>query len=413
MADAQQFYDHLEIRDAEARERSLFAMLEHQLAHAKANTAYYRERLADVAPGDIADRAALAAIPVTRKSDIVARQAADPPFGGLNGVPLGEIAHVYVSPGPVYEPDAATKDYWGYARAFWAAGIRPGDLVYNTYAYHLTPAAAMMESAARAIGCPMVPGGTGNTEQQVEAIRALRPAAYVGTPSFLRILLDKLTEAGGPIDIAIAAVGGEALPSRLRTAFEEAGVRTSQTYATADLGLVAYESPARAGMVVTENLILEIVRPGGDAPVAPGDVGEIVITNFNPVYPMIRYGTGDLSAILAGDSPCGRTNMRIKGWMGRADQSAKLKGMFVHAKLVDDVIRRHPEIRKARLILDSQNGADRMTLHCEVEAAAADLETAVARTLHEVLKLKGGATVVPPGTLPNDGLVIEDSRQLD
>ena len=317
-------------------------------------------------------------MPVTRKSDLKDIQALHRPFGGLNGWDLGRLAHMYQSPGPVYEPDGDIVDYWRFARSLWAAGVRPGMIVHNTFSYHLTPAGMIIESGARAIGCPVIPGGTGNTELQVQAIADLRPAAYCGTPSFLRILLEKGREIGADLSsLKLAVVGGEALPPSLRTAINDLGVFVLQNYGTADLGLIAYESRAMEGMIIDEGVLVEIVRPGTGDPVADGEVGEVVVTSFNPVYPLIRFATGDLSAVLAGPSPCGRTNMRIKGWMGRADQTTKVKGMFVHPSQIAQVAARHPEILKARLDVESHDNVDEMTLRCEVgighEALAADI----------------------------------------
>ncbi|HEY7580820.1 MAG TPA: AMP-binding protein, partial [Acetobacteraceae bacterium] len=343
-------YDELEVRSPAARRAAEADALPRQIAHAKANAGYYRDVLADIDPVAITSRAALARLPVTRKADLNEIQAKAPPFGGLNGRDIGGLAHIYQSPGPIYEADSDRADHWRFARSLWAAGVRPGMVVHNTFSYHLTPAGMIIESGARAIGCPVVPGGTGNTEAQVRAIADLRPAAYCGTPSFLKILLEKGREAGADLSsLKIAVVGGEALPPSLRKEINDRGVFVLQNYGTADLGLIAYETGAMDGMVVDEGVVLEIVRPGTGDPVADGEVGEVVVTTFNPVYPLIRFATGDLSAILPGQSPCGRTNTRIKGWMGRADQTTKVKGMFVHPSQVAQVVARHPEILRARL----------------------------------------------------------------
>jgi phenylacetate-CoA ligase len=404
-----EFYDDLETRDPEARERDLMAALSDQIDHAKASASYFGEALAEVDAAATNSREALAALPVTRKSDLVEHQAKSPPFGGMNGVPVGEAAYIYQSPGPIYEP-GGHGDFWRMGRSFWAAGMRPGDIVHNTFSYHLTPAGRMMEGGAHALGCPVFPGGIGNTEQQIAAIAHLQPAAYAGTPSFLKILLEKSAEAGIKHAYRSAAVGGEALPPSLRSEINDHGVNVLQGYGTADLGLIAYESNAKEGMIIDENVIVEIVRPGSGDPVAAGEVGEVVVTVLAPTYPLIRFATGDLSAILAGQSPCGRTNQRIKGWMGRADQTTKVKGMFVHPAQVNQTVARHPEISKGRLVVDSTDGRDVMTLKCEVTAAGDDLAAAIAESIQSVCKLKGEVEFVDVGNLPNDGKVIDDIR---
>ncbi|WP_085883431.1 phenylacetate--CoA ligase family protein [Oceanibacterium hippocampi] len=388
------------------------AALAAAIGHAKANSAYFADLLKDVAPAEVISRAALARLPVTRKSDLKAHQAAARPLGGLNGAPLSQIEQIFMSPGPIYEPGARTGDFWRMGRALYAAGCRAGDLVHNTFSYHMTPAGMMMEAGAAAIGCTVFPAGTGNTEMQLQAMAELRPAAYVGTPSFLKILLEKGRDTG--IDLSClraASVGGEALPPSLRAELKALGVGPIQSYGTADLGLIAYETPALEGMVVDEGIVLEIVRPGTGDPVEDGEVGEIVVTTFNPVYPLIRFATGDMSAVLGGTSPCGRTNRRIKGWMGRADQTTKVKGMFVHPGQVEQVRKRHEALVRVRLVVDSVDNVDRMTLRCEVAGDGGDaLRAAVTETLQASCKLRGGVEFVAPGTLPNDGKVIDDVR---
>jgi phenylacetate-CoA ligase len=402
-------YDDLEVRSPAARRAAEADALPRQIAHAKANAGYYRDVLADIDPAAITSLAALARLPVTRKADLKEIQAKARPFGGLNGWDIGRLAHIYQSPGPIYEADSDGADHWRFARSLWAAGVRPGMVVHNTFSYHLTPAGMIIESGARAIGCPVVPGGTGNTEAQVQAIADLRPAAYCGTPSFLKILLEKGREAGADLSsLKIAVVGGEALPPSLRKEINDRGVFVLQNYGTADLGLIAYETRAMDGMVVDEGVMLEIVRPGTGDPVADGEVGEVVVTTFNPVYPLIRFATGDLSAILPGRSPCGRTNTRIRGWAGRADQTTKVKGMFVHPSQVAQVVARHPEILKARLEVTSRDNLDEMTLRCEAGAGDAALADAIATTLQAVCKLRGRVVLVAPRELPNDGKVIAD-----
>ncbi len=408
------FFDALETRDPDMRERAQFDALQEQITTAQADAPGWAEILHGVAPGDITDRAALAQLPVTRKSSLGERQAATRPFGGLTTKATGDVSWIFSSPGPIYEPGMRAGDFWRMGRALFAAGFRPGDVALNCFAYHLTPAGHMMETGAHACGCAVIPGGVGNTEQQVQVIGAVRPNRYVGTPSFLRILLEKAGELG--IDagsLTHAAVGGEALPESLRADFASRSVTVLQSYGTADLGLVAYETPAREGMVVDEGVIVEIVRPGTGDPVPDGEVGEVVVTALNPVYPLIRFATGDMSAVMAGASPCGRTNMRIKGWMGRADQTTKVKGMFVHPGQIAQVVARHDEIGKARLVVDSVDHVDVMTLHCETDAGSADLEAQIAATLQAVCKLRGTVTLVAPGSLANDGKVIDDVRTYD
>jgi len=404
-------YDKLEIRAPSARRRAEAKALARQVAHAKAKSPYYAALLRDVEPAAVNGRKALAALPVTRKSDLKQHQTAAPPFGGLQGWPIEQLAHIFQSPGPIYEMAAAVKDYWRFARPLWAVGVRPGQILHNCFSYHLTPAGAMVESGARAIGCPVVPGGTGNTEQQLQAIAAVRPVAYAGTPSFLKILLEKGREAGiDTSSLKLAVVGGEALPPSLRQEINRLGVFVLQGYGTADIGSIAYESRAMEGMIVDEGVLVEIVRPGSGDPVPDGEVGEVLVTTFNPVYPLLRFATGDLSAVLAGQSPCGRTNMRIKGWMGRADQTTKVKGMFVHPAQVAQVVARHREILKARLVVDSHNNVDEMTLHCEVRAGGEALEAAIAGSLQALCKVRGKVALVAPGSLANDGKLIADIR---
>jgi phenylacetate-CoA ligase len=407
-----ELYDALEARDPQARERALMAALPAQLAHAKKSARGWARILAEVEPAAVTDRAALARLPVTRKSDLMALQKADPPLGGLAAV--ARPAKLFVSPGPIHDPEGPGPDWWRTARALFAAGLRAGDVAVNTFAYHFTPAGSMMESGALALGCTVVPAGVGQTETQVAAIAALRAGAYLGTPSFLKLIVDKADELKADIgSLKKAAVAAEYLPPALRAAMGARGIRVLQSYASADLGLIAYESEAMEGMILDEALILEIVRPGTGDPVPEGDVGEVVVTSFNRDYPLVRFGTGDLSAVMPGASPCGRTNVRIRGWMGRADQTTKVKGMFVHPSQVADVARRHREIVKARLIVDNPGGTDRMTLHCEVRGAPDGLERAIAGSLREVTKLRGEVVLCALGELPNDGRVIEDAKKYE
>lgn len=410
-------YDDLETRAPEAREGALLARLPGLIAHAKAHAPGWAERLQAVEPAAITSRKALASIPVLRKTELKDLQAARPPFGGLTTAEPGKMGRLYMSPGPIFDPEGARPDPWRAARALWAAGIRPGQVIQNCFGYHLTPGAWMVDGAARHIGCAVIPAGTGQTEQQLEIIRTLAPDAYVGTPSFLRILIEKAQETGADISrLKRALVAAEALPASLRAWLREQGVATVlQWYGTADIGLIAYESEALEGMILDEELLLEIVRPGTDEPVADGEVGEVVVTSFNPDYPMIRLGTGDLSAVLAGVSPCGRTNVRIRGWLGRADQTTKVRGLFVHPGQVAQIVRRHPEIARARLVVEGEMANDRMTLRCELTAGAlsAALAESISTSIREVTKLRGEVLAVAPGSLPNDGKVIEDARKLD
>ncbi|MCV2217436.1 phenylacetate--CoA ligase family protein [Thauera sp. Sel9] len=406
------FYDERETRDPDQRERELMARLPAQIAHARANAPAFARLLADVDPAAVSSRAALAALPVTRKSELLELQKAARPFGGFAAVGWGAgCRRVFASPGPLYEPEGARADYYRLARALFAAGFRAGDLVHNTFSYHFTPAGSMMETAAHALGCTVFPAGTGQTEQQLAAIADLQPNAYVGTPSFLRILLEKADEFGVRPPFTKAFVSGEAFPPSMRDAFAARGIQAFQAYATADIGLIAYETEAREGLVVDEDVVVEIVRPGTGDPVAPGEVGEVVVTTFNPDYPLIRFGTGDLSALLPGASPCGRTNLRIKGWMGRADQTTKVKGMFVHPGQIAQVVKRHPEITRARLVVDNPDLNDRMTLMCEVAGGGSEtLAAAITTSLRELTKLRGEVAFLPGGALANDGKVIDDMR---
>jgi len=409
------FYDALETRDPVAREAALMSALPGQVAHAKTKSPGFAKILHDIDPQAVTSRAALARLPVTRKSDLKALQAAMKPFGGLITLAPGQLGKIFMSPGPIYDPEARRPDYWRSARALYACGIRAGDILHNTFSYHLTPAGSMLEAGALQIGCAVIPAGTGNTEQQIEAITDLQPTAYVGTAAFLRILVEKFIELKQPFPIKRAITGGDALPPALRSWLKEQGLTSVlQFYGSADLGNIAYESEALEGMILDEELILEIVRPGTGDPVAPGEVGEIVVTTLNPEYPLIRFATGDLSAVLPGISPCGRTNTRIKGWMGRADQTTKVKGMFVQPGHIDAVAKRHPEILKARLVVEGEMANDRMTLKVEVaEPNAVGLTESIGATLRDVTKLRGEVLLLLRGSLPNDGKVIEDARKYD
>jgi len=410
-------YDALEARDPAERERELLAALPRQVLQAQTATEAFGKLLAGIDPAGITSREALAALPVTRKSELLAlqkeRRASDP-FGGFSALRFGaRMPRVFASPGTIYEPEGEARDYWRTARALFAAGFRGGELVHNCFSYHMTPAGSIMDTGARALGCTVFAGGTGQTEQQLEAIVDLRPAGYIGTPSFLRILIEKAAEKGIPIgSMTKALVSGEALPPSLRDWIAERGVAALQCYASADLGLIAYETAAREGLVVDEGVLVEIVRPGTGVPVPVGEVGEVVVTTLNPDYPLVRFGTGDLSAMLPGPCPTGRTNARIRGWLGRADQTTKVRGMFIHPSQVAEIARRFPEVARARLVVEGEMADDRMTLKLECAHAAAPegLETRVMEAIREVTKLRGAVVIVAPGSLPNDGKVIEDGR---
>ncbi len=419
-----EFYDTLETRPPAVREAALMAALRHQIRHAQQHAPALAEALAGVEAAQIDSRAALATLPVTRKSELLERQkrlrdsgAADV-FGGYAAIGwAGQVRsagarRVFQSPGPIYEPEGAAPDYWRIARALHAAGFRAGHLVHNSFSYHLTPAGSMMETGAHALGCTVFPGGVGNSELQLQAMAELRPHGYAGTPSFLKIAVEKAAETGINItSLRRALVSGEAFPPSLRDWLAERGVTAYQCYATADLGLIAYETAAREGLVIDEGVIVEIVRPGTGDPVPEGEVGELVVTTLNPDYPLVRFGTGDLSAFLPGHCPTGRTNARIKGWLGRADQTTKVRGMFVHPSQVAEVLKRHPETGRARLVVEGEMANDRMTLKVETATpASAGLAESLRDTLRDITKLRGEVQLLAPGSLPNDGRVIEDAR---
>ncbi len=407
------FYDRLEVRSAADRSTAQFTALSGFLQQAQENAPAVAAQLSGIDLAKINNVEALQAIPIMRKSDLIARQQASLPFGDLNGTPIERLGKIYMSPGPIYDPEGTRPDYWRFARCMFAAGFRHGDLVHNTFAYHLTPAGAMAESGARALGCPVVAAGTGQTEKQLQAIEQLRPVAYVGTPSFLKILFERAREEGvDASSLRKALVSGEAFPPSAADQLErDFGIAAYQCYATADVGLIAYETSAREGLVIDEEVIVEIVRPGTGDPLPPGEVGEVVVTVFNPDYPLVRFATGDLSAMITSPSPCGRTNSRLKGWMGRADQTTKIKGMFVHPGQVADIVKRHPEVIKARLVVTRPNGLDRMELACESDDGSHDLQRAIQGSLKEVTSLSGTVVLVAPGTLANDGKIIDDQRE--
>jgi phenylacetate-CoA ligase len=411
-------YDALETRAPEVREAALLAALPAQVAHAQAHAPALAEWLKDVIPSGVNSRASLAQLPVVRKYELLARQQASRAaggsvFGGFSTLGFGKaMPRVFASPGTIYEPEGTRADYWRMARAMFAAGFRPGELIHNCFSYHFTPAGSMMETGAHALGCTVFPGGTGQTEQQVSAMAELQPAGYIGTPSFLKIILEKAAEMDVPLpSVRKALVSGEAFPPSLRDWMTAQGVDAYQCYATADVGLIAYETAAREGLVLDEGVIVEIVRPGTGDPVPEGEVGELVITTLNPDYPLIRFGTGDLSAILPGMCPTGRTGQRIKGWMGRADQTTKIRGMFVHPGQVAEIVKRFPELSKARLVVTGEMANDQMALHVETAHLMDDgLKSRVNEAVRDVTKLRGDVHLVAPGSLANDGKVIEDAR---
>ncbi|NOG68755.1 AMP-binding protein [Roseicella sp. DB1501] len=405
------FYDDLETRGAEARAAALAAALPRQVAQARAGAPHYRALLADIDPAAITSPEALAALPVTRKSDLIRQQAEQPPFGGVVASDLGALARIFVSPGPIVEPEAAVPDYWRYARALFATGLRRGELLHNCFAYHFTPAGSMLEGGARALGCPVFPAGTGNTEMQARAAAQLRPRCYGGTPDFLKTILEKGEELG--LDLSSLRLGhvtgGAYLPS-LRDWYAARGLTVRQSYGTADLGLVAYESEAREGLILDEGVLVEILRPGTGDPLPDGEVGEVVVTTLNPHHPLLRFATGDLSAILPGASPCGRTNRRIRGWMGRADQAAKVRGLFVRPEQVAELLRAVPGVKRARLVVSLEGERDAMLLRAEAAAPDPTLAERLGQALQAATKLRGAVELVPPGSLPNDGKVIDDTR---
>ena len=411
------FYDALETRSPAEREAALMQALPQQVAHAKANAPALARLLADVDPAQIHSRAALARLPVTRKHELLelqkaARADGGDVFGGFSALRFGaQLPRVFASPGTLYEPEGVGRDYWRLARSIYAAGFRAGELVHNSFSYHFVPAGSMMETGAHALGCSVFPGGTGQTEQQVQAMAELRPAGYIGTPSFLKILVEKAAELNLPLpSVKKALFGGEAFPPSLRDWFLARGIDGYQCYATADLGLIAYETAAREGLVLDEGVIVEIVRPGTGDPVPDGEVGEVVVTTLSSGYPLIRFGTGDLSAVLPGQCPSGRTNTRIKGWMGRADQTTKVRGMFVHPSQVAEIARRFPQVQKARLVVSGEMANDQMLLKVETTEVAEGLARALGDAIRDVTKLRGEVELHAPGSLPNDGKVIEDAR---
>ena len=418
------FYDALETRSPQAREAALMAALPGQIAHAQQHSAAFASILAGMDAASVSSREALARLPVTRKYELLERQQAarasangnganaGKVFGGFSALDFGHaMRRVFASPGTIYEPEGTRADYWRMARTMYAAGFRAGDLIHNSFSYHFVPAGSMMETGAHALGCTVFPGGTGQTEQQVQAMVDLQPAGYIGTPSFLKLIVEKAADMGVALpSVKRALVSGEACPPSLRDWLGERSIAAYQCYATADLGLIAYETAAREGLVLDEGVIVEIVRPGTGDPVPEGEVGELVVTTLNPDYPLVRFGTGDLSAVLPGTCPTGRTNTRIKGWMGRADQTTKVRGMFVHPGQVAEVVRRLPEVLKARLVVGGEMANDHMTLRLETRSTDPALAERAGEAVRDITKLRGAIEMVAPGSLPNDGKVIEDIR---
>ena len=412
------FYDALETRTPHEREAALLAALPRQIAHAQQHSSAFAAILQGVDAASITSRAALARLPVTRKHELLERQKAERSrhaFGGFNAIGFGKaMPRMFASPGPIYEPEGNRPDYWRMARAIYAAGFRAGELAHNSFSYHFVPAGSMMESGAQALGATVFPAGTGQTEQQVQAMLDLQPHGYIGTPSFLKIILEKAQSQGQKIaSLTKALVSGEACPPSLRDWFASQDVAAYQCYATADLGLIAYETSAREGLVLDEGVIVEIVRPGTGDPVPEGEVGELVVTTLNPDYPLIRFGTGDLSAVLPGTCPTGRTNTRIKGWMGRADQTTKVRGMFVHPGQVAEIVKRFPQVERARLVVTGAMASDQMSLQVETRELGVGLAEQIAETVREITKLRAEVALLRPGELPNDGKVIEDARSYD
>ncbi len=406
-----EFFDERDNQASDAREAALFAKMPAFLEKVKAGAPGWADFLKNIDPATITSREALAQVPVLRKSHLQACQKAKPPFGGFVMGDPSQWNRVFMSPGPIWEPQGMAADPWRGARALHAAGFRKGDIVHNAFAYHMTPGGFILDESARALGCAVFPAGVGNTEVQVEAMSMLQPSAYIGTPDYLKVILDKADDMGVKLDsVKKAMVSGGALFPSLRDEYTARGVETYQCYATADLGVIAYETSSLEGMLVNEDIIVEIVRPGTDEPVAPGEVGELVVTCFSETYPLIRFGTGDLSAMMEGTSSCGRTGMRIKGWMGRADQRCKIKGMFVDPAQINVLLKRFDRVDRLRLTVSRAEEQDVMTLQVATSDQTEGFQKEMSEALKDVTKLKGVVNLVPAGSLPNDGQVIVDER---
>ncbi len=407
-------YDRLETRSKARREQALVQEIRNQLIHARDHTRAYSTTLQGMDCAAFSSLEDLKQYPLTRKSDLMANQAADPPMGGLVPLAPPDVRYIHVSPGPIYEACSHRPDFWRLARSLFAAGFRTGDRVQNCFSYHLTPAGMMLDSGLHTLGCTVIPGGVGQAEMQVRTITDLKPVGYVGTPSFLKIILEKADELQADVGfIEKGLVSGEALPPSLRSMFAARGIAILQAYATADLGVIAYETVPDAPLVVDEGVYVEIVRPGSSEPVQDGEVGEVVVTSLNPDYPLIRFATGDLSVIVDGVSECGRTNRRIRGWMGRADQTAKVRGMFIHPRQIHEIVKRHGEIEKVRLVIDWVDQKDEITLYCETHSQMEGMREAIARSIRDVCKVRGNVELVALDTIANDGVVIEDIRNYE
>jgi len=399
------FYDDLETRSADARAASLAECLPALLMHAL--TLPGNATLTDFDLTNITSAESLVRLPVLRKSELGAAQKLRPPFGGFSGP---DFEYAFQSPGPLYEPGRTSHDWWRFGRFLNATGIGVGDIVQNCFSYHLTPAGTMFENGARAVGAAGLPAGTGQTELQAQAAHDVGVTGYAGTPDYLKVILEKADEMGLTLAISKAAVGGGALFPSLRQWYLDRGIACRQCYATADLGNVAYESTAMEGLILDEGVLVEIVTPGTGNPVPFGEVGEVLVTTLNPDYPLIRFATGDLSAFMEGSSPCGRSNLRIKGWMGRADQTTKIKGMFIRPEQVAVFVAKHPEVTRARVIASRAAESDVMVVKIEGDVGRADVYAA---SIAETLKLRAQIEVVAIGTLPKDGVIIEDQRTYD
>ena len=403
------FFDDLETRSSDQRSTENAALLK-DILNLAANLDGYKAAFGSLDLSIFKSLEDLPSLPVLRKSELSERQTRGNVLGGYSNRKSFEFAHLFQSPGPIYEPGGISHDWWRIGRFLHALDIGKGDIVHNCFSYHLTPAGMIFENGARAVGAAVVPAGVGQTELQVRAAVDIGSNVYTGTPDYLKIILDKADELGESLSFNRAAVGGGALFPSLRQEYSDRGIVCRQNYATADLGNVAYESEALDGMIVDEGVVLEIVTPGTGNPVPVGEVGEVVVTSLNADYPLIRFATGDLSAFMPGMSSCGRTNVRIKGWMGRADQTTKIKGLFVRPEQVADLVSSHKDIQRARIVATREGEMDVMTVKIETENNDTD---AFNSSIVSTLKLKGNVELVSPGSLPRDGVIIEDLRKYD